>query len=76
MRSVATAKGGQVGRPVLADPDKTARAVRLCDQGATISEIVAMTGVARTSLCRHLPPRLGEPITADGGQGEQRSTAG
>ncbi len=75
-RSVATAKGRRVGRPVLADPDKIAWAVHLRDQGATIAQIVAKTGVARTSLYRHMPPRPPEPVTAGGGQGEQRGAAG
>ncbi len=75
-RSVATAKGRRVGRPVLADPDKIAWAVHLRDHGATIAQIVEKTGVARTSLYRHMPPRPVEPVTADGGQGEQRGAAG
>jgi len=75
-RSVATAKGRRVGCPVLADPDKIAYAVHLRDQGETIAQIVAKTGVARTSLYRHMPVRLPEPLTADGGQGEQRGAAG
>ncbi len=75
-RSVATAKGRRVGRPVLADPDKIAYAVHLRDQGATIAQIVEKTGVARTSLYRHMPPRPPEPVTAEGGQGRQRGAAG
>ena len=74
-RSVAVAKGRRVGRPVLADPDKITWAVHLRDHGATIAEIVKKTGIARTSLYRHLPPRLAEPVTADGGPGQQRSRA-
>ena len=65
-RSVATAKGRRVGRPVLADPDKIAWAVHLREQGETIAQIVARTGIPRTSLYRHLPPRPPEPVTADG----------
>ena len=74
-RSVATAKGRRVGRPVLADPDKIAFAVHLRGQGDTIAQIVAKTGIARTSLYRHLPPRPAEPVTADGRQSEPRSAA-
>ena len=65
-RSVATAKGRRVGRPVLADLDKIAWAVHLREQGETIAQIVAKTGIPRTSLYRHLPPRPPEPLTADG----------
>ena len=75
-RSVATAKGRRVGRPVLADPDKIAWAVHLREQGATIAQIVEKTGIARTSLYRHLPARLPAPLTADGGPGQPRSAAG
>ena len=56
-RAVATAKGRRIGRPTVVDPDKMAYAVHLRDAGHSISEIVAKTGIARTSLYRHLPPR-------------------
>ena len=65
-RSVATAKGRRVGRPVVADSDKIAWAVHLREQGETIAQIVAKTGVARTSLYRHMPPRPVEAVAADG----------
>lgn len=65
-RAVATAKGRRVGRPVVVDASKLAWAAHLRDQGATIAEIVATTGIARTSLYRHLPPRPPEPVTAAG----------
>lgn len=55
---------------------KIAWAVHLHDQGETIAQIVAKTGVPRTSLYRHMPPRPVEPLTADGGQGQQRGAAG
>ena len=71
-RSVATAKGRRVGRPVLADPDKVAWAVHLREQGETIAQIVAKTGIARTSLYRHMPPRPTESLTADGGHAAER----
>jgi Helix-turn-helix domain of resolvase len=48
------------------DPHKLAYAAHLRDEGDTIAEIVAKTGIARTSLYRHLPPRPPEPITAAG----------
>jgi DNA invertase Pin-like site-specific DNA recombinase len=66
-RAVATAKGRRVGRPVLVDPTKLAWAVHLRDTGSTIAEIIEKTGIPRTSLYRHLPPRPEPAITADGG---------
>jgi DNA invertase Pin-like site-specific DNA recombinase len=65
-RAVATAKGRRIGRPVLVDPNKLAYAEHLREAGDTIAEIVAKTGIARTTLYRHLPPRPPEPITAAG----------
>jgi DNA invertase Pin-like site-specific DNA recombinase len=66
-RAVATAKGRRVGRPVLVDRDKLEYAAHLRDQGDTIAEIVTKTGIPRTSLYRHLPPRPVPAVTADGG---------
>jgi DNA invertase Pin-like site-specific DNA recombinase len=63
-RSVATAKGRRIGRPVLVDADKLAYAAHLRDTGHTVAEIVTKTGIARTSLYRHLPPRPVEQLTA------------
>ncbi len=63
-RAVATAKGRRIGRPPVVDPDKIAYAVHLRDTGHSIADIVAKTGIARTSLYRHLPPRPGEQLTA------------
>ena len=63
-RAVATAKGRRVGRPSVVDPDKLAYAQHLRDTGHSIAEIVAKTGIPRTSLYRHLPPRPAEPVTA------------
>jgi DNA invertase Pin-like site-specific DNA recombinase len=62
-RSVATAKGRRIGRPVLVDPAKLAYAAHLRDTGHTVTEIIAKTGIARTSLYRHLPPRPPEQLT-------------
>ena len=66
-RAVATAKGRRVGRPVLVDAAKLEWAAHLRDQGDTIAEIVNKTGIARTSLYRHLPPRPAPAVRADGG---------
>jgi DNA invertase Pin-like site-specific DNA recombinase len=53
-RAVATAKGRRVGRPVVVDPAKLEWAAHLRETGNTIAEIVAKTGIPRTSLYR--PP--------------------
>lgn len=63
-RSVAAAKGRRIGRPSVVDPDKLAYAAHLRESGHTMAEIVAKTGITRTSLYRHLPPRPSEPVTA------------
>jgi DNA invertase Pin-like site-specific DNA recombinase len=63
-RAVATAKGRRIGRPVLVDPDKLAYAVHLRDTGSTVADIVTKTGIPRTSLYRHLPPRPAPLLTA------------
>lgn len=63
-RAVATAKGRRVGRPSVVDPDKLAYAMHLRDTGHTIAEIVTKTGITRTTLYRHLPPRPAAPVTA------------
>ena len=65
-RAVATAKGRRVGRPVVVDPAKLAWAAHLRETGHTVAEIVARTGIPRTSLYRHLPPRPAETLTAGG----------
>lgn len=62
-RSVAVAKGRRVGRPSVVDPDKLAYAVHLREAGHTIADIVAKTGITRTSLYRHLPPRSPEQVS-------------
>ncbi len=65
-RSVAMAKGRRVGRPVVVDPDQIDYAAHLRDAGHTMSEIVAKTGITRTSLYRYLPPRPPEATTVGG----------
>lgn len=62
-RAVATAKGRRIGRPSVVDADKLAYAAHLRDTGHTIAEIVAKTGITRTTLYRHLPPRPPVPVT-------------
>ena len=62
-RAVATAKGRRIGRPPVVDEDKLAYAAHLRDTGHSIAEIVAKSGIARTSLYRHLPPRPAEQLT-------------
>lgn len=62
-RAVATAKGRRVGRPSVVDQDKLAYAAHLRDAGFSIADIVTKTGIARSSLYRHLPPRPVEPVT-------------
>ena len=59
-RAVATAKGRRIGRPPVVDPNKIAYAAHPRDTGHSIADIVAKTGIARTSLYRHLPPRPAE----------------
>lgn len=56
-RAVAAAHGRQTGRPSTVNPDKLEHAIMLRDKGVPIREIVAKTGLARTTLYRHLPPR-------------------
>jgi DNA invertase Pin-like site-specific DNA recombinase len=65
-RAVAAAKGRRVGRPVLVDAAKLEWAAHLRESGHTIAEIVSKTGIARTSVYRHLPPRPASAVTADG----------
>lgn len=63
-RAVATAKGRRVGRPSVVNPNQLDYARRLRDEGETITQIVAKTGITRTTLDRHLPPRPPESLTA------------
>lgn len=63
-RAVAAAKGRRVGRPSVVDADRLAYAAHLREQGHTIAEIVTKTGITRSSLYRHLPPRPPALLTA------------
>lgn len=65
-RAVATAKGRRIGRPVLVDKHKLAWAAQLREAGDTISEIVEKTGIPRSSLYRHLPPRPDSSVMTAG----------
>ena len=56
-RAVATANGRRTGRPSVVDAAKLEHALMLRDKGAPMREIVTKTGLARTTLYRHLPPR-------------------
>ena len=64
-RAVATAKGRRVGRPTVVNPNQLDYARRLRDEGATIADIVAKTGIARSSLYRHMPPRTPDSLTVE-----------
>jgi len=63
-RAVAAAHGRQVGRPSLLDPAVLAYAAHLRDAGHTMAQIVAKTGMTRSSLYRYLPPRQPVAVTA------------
>lgn len=64
-RTVATSKGKRIGRPSVVDPTKLDYAAHLRDEGLSISQIVEKTGITRSSLYRHLPPRPPETLTAE-----------
>ncbi|QKT12164.1 recombinase family protein [Rhodococcus sp. W8901] len=59
-RDVATAKGRRTGRPSVVTESQLAHAIQLRDSGATAAEIVAKTGLTRSTLYRHLPRRVAE----------------
>ena len=65
-RAVAISKGRRIGRPSVVDPMKLAYAAHLRDAGHTIPDIVIRTGITKSSLYRHLPPRRAEPVTGAG----------
>lgn len=64
-RTVATANGRRTGRPSVVDPAKLEHAALLRANGATVREITTKTGLKRTTLYRHLPPR--SPAAETGG---------
>lgn len=57
-RAVATANGRRTGGPSVVDPDKLEHTLMLRDKDVAMRDIVTKTGLARTTLYRHLPPRL------------------
>ncbi|MDP9988590.1 DNA invertase Pin-like site-specific DNA recombinase [Arthrobacter oryzae] len=63
-RSVAAAHGRHTGRPSVVDPDKLEHALMLRDKGVPVREIVTKTGLARTTLYRHLPPRTSAAMSS------------
>ncbi|WP_242496853.1 helix-turn-helix domain-containing protein [Rhodococcus sp. Q1] len=63
-RQVATAKGRRIGWPSVVSESQLAHAVQFRDAGATAAEIVAKTGLTRSTLYRHLPTRPAYPVTA------------
>jgi len=63
-RAVAGAHGRHVGRPSLLDPAVLAAAAHLRDAGHTMAQIVAKTGMTRSSLYRYLPLRQPVAVTA------------
>jgi DNA invertase Pin-like site-specific DNA recombinase len=67
-RSVAAGKGKRIGRPSVVDPTKLAYAAHLREEGHSISQIVEKTGITRSSLYRHLPPRPPQMLTAENPQ--------
>jgi len=56
----------------LVDPHKLAYAQHLREAGDTIAEMVAKTGITRSSLYRHLPARPADTVTAAGTEPESR----
>lgn len=69
-RAVAETKGRPAGRPSTVDPHRLAWAERLRADGDTIAEIVAKTGITRSTLYRHLPARPPGQLTASEGLSE------
>jgi DNA-binding phage protein len=57
---------------VLVDTAQLEYAAHLRDRGDTIAEIVTKTGIPRSSLYRHLPPRAQPVVTAGSAPSEHR----
>jgi DNA invertase Pin-like site-specific DNA recombinase len=71
-RTVATEKGRRVGRPSVVTDAQLAYATQLRNDGATIAEITAKTGLTRSTLYRHLPSRPPETPTAETATAEEK----
>jgi DNA invertase Pin-like site-specific DNA recombinase len=65
-RAVATTNGRRTGRPSVVDPAKLEHAALLRANGSSIREITAKTGLKRTTLYRHLPPRSSRKAPQNG----------
>ena len=63
-RAAATANGRRTGRPTVVNPTKLEHAALLREKGASIAEICTKTGMSRSTLYRHLPPREQTDVTA------------
>jgi DNA invertase Pin-like site-specific DNA recombinase len=63
-RTVAAANGRPAGRPTVVNRDQVDYARHLRETWHSINQIIAKTGISRTTLYRHLPPREPEPGTA------------
>lgn len=60
-RAVATGNGRRTGRPSVVGPAKLEHAALLRANGSSIQDITTKTGLKRTTLYRHLPPRSSGP---------------
>jgi len=69
----AAAHGRHVGRPSLLDPTVLAYAAAPACAGHPMAQIVAKTGMTRSSLYRYLPPRRPVAVTAVAGTAAQRA---
>ena len=63
-RAAATAHGRRTGRPTVVNPTKLEHAALLREKEASIAEICTKTGMSRSTLYRHLPPREPTDVTA------------
>src|SRR5712692_5248385 len=63
-RAVAEAAGRRVGRPIAHPAEKIEYARLLKDQGESLGQIAAKTGIPKTSLHRYLTPSRLQPDSA------------
>lgn len=71
-RTVATEKGRRTGRPSVVTDAQLAYATQLRNDGSTIAEITAKTGLTRSTLYRHLPSGPPETPTAETATAEEK----